>query len=290
MHRYHTNKCNQKPLISVCVITYQHAPYIKKCLDSILMQKINVPFEIIIGEDDSTDGTKKICAKYAQKFPHKIKLFLQSRKNVIYIDGHPTGRYNFVETLKSATGKYIAYIEGDDFWTDPYKLQKQFNVLEQHKDIISCHHWHRYLYPNKKTLNEAPRDGYLPCTIGHARDIFLNKLRIKSRTNMFRNVIEKDFFPKWFYEVAYGDVPFSFLLGQYGSFYFIDEPMAVYRQTANGASKAGKANKSKSEWTKYHFKKWIEIWKYANKHYNFKYDKEARATILSFYKKIIENS
>lgn len=276
------------PLVSVTVQTYQHAPFIRTCLDSILMQKTDFPFEIILGEDGSTDGTKEICQEYAKKHPEKIRLFLRSRKNVIHIDGNPTGRFNFIQNIKAATGKYIANCPGDDYWIDQYKLQKQVDAIKNNNKIIACHHWHLHQCANK--LTAASNDGYYPHKIATVKNIFSNQMRVKSRTILYKNIINAFFFPKWFYEVAYGDVPFSFLLGQYGNFYFIDEPMAVYRQTANGVSKAGKANKSKSEWTKYHFKKWIEIWKYANKHYNFKYDKEARATILSFYKKIIENS
>ena len=80
------------PVISVCVQTYQHKNYIRQCLDSVLSQKTNFPFEIILGEDDSTDGTREICLEYAAKHPDLIRLFLRSEKDKIYIDGRKTGR------------------------------------------------------------------------------------------------------------------------------------------------------------------------------------------------------
>jgi glycosyltransferase involved in cell wall biosynthesis len=276
-----------QPLVSVTVQTYQHAPYIKKCLDSILVQKTNFPFEIILGEDESSDGTREICQKYADAYPDKIRLFLRSRKDVIKINGYPTGRYNFIQNIKSARGKYIANCPGDDYWLDPYKLQKQFDILEKNDSIVACHHWHMYQHNDKDYLEAASKQGYFPQKIASAKEIFSDKLRIKSRTIMYRNIIDDTFFPDWFYNVAYGDVPFSFLLGMYGNFYFIDEPMAVYRVTHDGLSNAGKQEKNHDEWMIYHYKQWISIWKHANRHYNFLYQKEAYQTIKKFYK-IIE--
>ena len=88
---------SQFPKVSVCVQTYQHGNYIKQCLESILMQKTTFPFEIILGDDESTDGTREICQEYANKYKDKIQLFLRHRKDVIYVNGNATGRFNFIE-------------------------------------------------------------------------------------------------------------------------------------------------------------------------------------------------
>ena len=128
------------PLVSVCIQTYQQNNYIKECLDAVISQKTNFRFEIILGEDESNDGTREICIEYGNKHPDKIRLFLRSRKDVIFIDGKPTGRYNFIENLKASKGKYIALCEGDDYWTDPYKLQKQVDFLENNSDHVACCH------------------------------------------------------------------------------------------------------------------------------------------------------
>lgn len=123
-----------EPLVSVSVATYQHEPYIRQCLDSILMQKTNFPYEIIVGEDDSTDGTREICIEYAEKYPDKIRLFLRDR-NLSHLkdeNGKLIKRLNGVLGFgrMSSRGKYIALCEGDDYWTDPLKLQKQVDFFE----------------------------------------------------------------------------------------------------------------------------------------------------------------
>src|SRR5205809_8020554 len=102
------NYVKNDSIVSVCVQTYQHASYIRECLDGILMQQTDFPFEILVGEDNSTDGTKEICIKYAEKYPEKIRLFLHHRKNNIRISDRPTGRFNFLYNIYSAKGKYIA--------------------------------------------------------------------------------------------------------------------------------------------------------------------------------------
>lgn len=139
-----------KPIVSIVVTTYNHQKYITDCLDGILMQQTTFPFEIILGEDESTDGTREICIEYANRHPDKIKLFLRSRKDVIYVNGNPTGRYNFIQNLKSSSGKYIAICEGDDYWTDPLKLQKQVNFLEGNKEYSIC--WTNYKIDEMGTL------------------------------------------------------------------------------------------------------------------------------------------
>ena len=123
-----------KPIVSICCTTYNHVEYIKEALDGFLMQKTNFKFEICIGEDESSDGTREICIDYSKKYPDIIKLFLRQRKDVMYIHGYPTGRYNFIQTLNMCEGKYIAFCEGDDYWIDPYKLQKQVDFLEKKND------------------------------------------------------------------------------------------------------------------------------------------------------------
>ena len=128
------NNTSKKPLVSVCVQTYQHEGYIAECLDGILMQKTNFDFEVLVGEDDSSDGTRKICIDYANRFPDKIKLFLHSRENNIEIYGRPSAHFNFKYNMYLSKGKYIAICEGDDYWIDPLKLQKQIDFLEANKD------------------------------------------------------------------------------------------------------------------------------------------------------------
>ena len=124
------NQVPDNPFVSICVQTYQHVNYIRECLDGILMQQTDFLFEILLGEDQSTDGTREICIEYAARYPEKIRLFLHHRENNIRIGGRATGRFNFLYNLYSSKGKYVAVCEGDDYWIDALKLQKQVNFME----------------------------------------------------------------------------------------------------------------------------------------------------------------
>ena len=141
------NKNTDNPLVSIVCVTYNHAAYIRDALDGFLMQKTNFSYEICLGEDESIDETKDICREYQKKNPGKIRLFERSRENVIFVDNKATGRFNFIETLKESRGKYIAICDGDDYWTDPYKLQKQIDFLEENEKYDMVH-------TNYKTLQD----------------------------------------------------------------------------------------------------------------------------------------
>lgn len=130
----------EQPLVSVCIQAYQHVHFIRETIESVLMQETDFPIEILIGEDESTDGTREICIEYEKKHPDLIRLFLNERRNVIYIDGKPTGRWNFINNMEHARGKYVALLPGDDYWTYSLKLQKQVEFMEQHPDYAFCFH------------------------------------------------------------------------------------------------------------------------------------------------------
>lgn len=120
-------------MVSVCCITYNHEKYIAQALDSFLMQETNFKFEILIGEDGSSDNTKAIIQDYCSRYPGIIKL-ISHEVNVGAIR-------NQIGVLAAAKGKYIAMCDGDDFWTDAFKLQKQVDFLEGNEDyVICCHH------------------------------------------------------------------------------------------------------------------------------------------------------
>lgn len=120
-----------EPILSVCLITYNHEKYILNAIEGALMQKTNFSYEIVIGEDASTDKTREICEKYALKYPDIVKL-LPSKKNLGLNE-------NFLRTIKACKGKYVAYLEGDDYWITNNKLQKQFDILEKYKDVVYVH-------------------------------------------------------------------------------------------------------------------------------------------------------
>ncbi len=116
----------KEPLVSVMMITYNHAPFIAQAIQGVLQQKVNFPFELVIGEDCSTDGTREIVFEYQKKFPDIIR--------VITSDRNVGSKKNAKRTGQACRGKYIAYCEGDDYWHHPSKLQKQADYLESHPE------------------------------------------------------------------------------------------------------------------------------------------------------------
>lgn len=126
---------DEKPLVSVCCITYNHGPYIRQCLDGFIMQKTSFSFEVLIHDDASTDETQEIIKEYQTKFPEVVKPIIQSENQ--YSKGLRGINIHF--NFPRAQGKYIAMCEGDDYWTDPNKLQRQVDVLEANPSLsLAC--------------------------------------------------------------------------------------------------------------------------------------------------------
>ncbi|MCT4672042.1 MAG: glycosyltransferase [Prolixibacteraceae bacterium] len=131
-------KVNQTvPKVSVWVITYNQEKYISECLDSILMQEVDFDYEIVIGEDGSSDNTREICKKYADKYPEKIRLFLRDReKSAIYDrNGKFKRSINSFLTFKACRADYVALCEGDDYWTCKDKLKLQYNIVKDDSNV-----------------------------------------------------------------------------------------------------------------------------------------------------------
>ena len=137
------------PLVSIICITYNHEPYIRQCLDGFMMQKTNFPFEVLIHDDASTDKTADIIREYEARYPDVIKPIYQTENQ--YSKGV---RIGLTYLYPNAKGKYIAECEGDDYWTDPLKLQKQVDILEKNHESVLC--THRYL----EIMDEADRGIY----------------------------------------------------------------------------------------------------------------------------------
>ncbi|MCB9361777.1 MAG: glycosyltransferase [Flavobacteriales bacterium] len=214
----YTNKVSESLIVSVCIQTYNHERFIGKCIDSVLMQKTTFPFEILLGEDESIDDTRKICTEYAIKYPNKIRLFLHSRKNTIFINGDATGRFNINYNLKNSNGKYIALCEGDDYWTDPLKLQKQVDFLESNPEYVACYGGCKHVDENDNLIKKTRFSHYASPT----SDLLLRAQgAMITNSVMFRNVING--FPEVFTGVPSGDTILYHLLGFYGHGKFLPE-------------------------------------------------------------------
>ena len=153
-----------EPMVSVHIITYQHADYIRDAIEGVLMQKTDFPFEIIIGDDESTDGTREICMEYAEKYPDLIRLLLHKRENNIAILGKPSHIFQYAYNSFNLRGKYVAVCSGDDYWTDPQKLQKQVEFMEGNEGYSLC--YHNVIEKSREGNLETKKEGFpVPCTL-----------------------------------------------------------------------------------------------------------------------------
>lgn len=220
-------------MVSINCITYNHEKYISDAIEGFIMQKTNFRYEVLIHDDASTDKTTEIIKRYEKRYPEIIKPIYQTENQ--YSQGvkiSPTFMY------PRSKGKYIAICEGDDFWVDHYKLQKQFEYMEKHIECSMCFH-------NAKILEtKRTNEDYLSILAKPK-----NNRRIQSRKGEFfyeggsnaptssiffrKNCIST--FPNFLMESPVGDMPLKLLLAQKGEIHYIDETMSVRRKGTPGS-------------------------------------------------------
>jgi glycosyltransferase involved in cell wall biosynthesis len=231
----------ESPMVSVCITAYNHAPFIEECIQAVLAQKTDFDFEILIGEDDSQDGTREICEGLANKYPNKIKLFLHHRENVIEILGKKTGRFNLCWNLNHARGEYIALCDGDDFWMDPLKLQKQVDILEKNEHAcISAH--------AVQVLKEGQLSSPDGCQAKGEWNTILDLAEgnfIHTASCMFRSGMD---YPDWLLTTSAADFPLHMLNATKGDIHFSPEVMAVYRDHPGGIWSSQKKSDIQLRW------------------------------------------
>src|SRR5690554_6542144 len=205
-------------LLSICCITYNHENYISQAIEGFLAQKTSFNFEIIIHDDASTDATASIVKKYEQEHPNLIKAIYQKENQ--YSQGIKPWP-NFV--FPTAKGKYIALCEGDDYWTDPYKLQKQVDFLEHNKDYIICFHDVKINTHGQLINDDITRDVPESTSIIElAKGNYMHTPSVVFKRNWQE-------LPSWFALCPAGDYPLHMINAQFGKIKKLDEVMAVYR-------------------------------------------------------------
>lgn len=227
-----------EPLVSVSMITYNHAPFIAQAIEGVLQQKANFPFELVIGEDCSTDGTREIVFEYQKKYSAIIRV-ITSDENVGMMK-------NGYRTLMACQGKYIAFCEGDDYWHHPMKLQKQVDYLENHQycglicsdyDVLyigsgkRIESWNREHGRDPSKIREkayilrgTPTSGILTCTVVMRRDLVL--MVIESDPFLYQNEAQ-----------PCGDTPLWFEISYLGGIAYIDESFSTYNRHTESATR-----------------------------------------------------
>ena len=237
VEEFPNNRAGKTPLVTVKVVTYNHVNFIRECLDSILMQKTNFDFEILIAEDDSNDGTREICKEYAKKHPDRIRLLLNSRKNNIKIDDRPSGTFNNTYANYLIDSKYIAFIEGDDYWSDENSLQKRFEFLEKNEDHVMCFHNAKIYFQNSNKFHDRYLAPFNKSTTLESEKIL--NTQIPPLTLLYRNGLV-EIFDENMLKIVSGDVILRGKLSKFGKARYIHEiKPGVYRVHDGGIFSGG---------------------------------------------------
>lgn len=258
------------PMVSICCATYNHVLFIRQCLDGFVMQKTKFPIEILIHDDASTDGTQDIIREYEAKYPNIIKPIYQKENQ--YSKGV---KVSLVYNYSRVKGKYIALCEGDDYWTDPYKLQKQVDFLESHPDYVMCsHRWSDFIQLDLTFGDTRPKN-----ISGNGKEYNLNDL-IYGRwfyqpvTVMFRHdALDWGRYARCEYSM---DIVLFYELLRHGKGFCLFETMAVYRTHQGGTWTGSSLDKQRLM----EFKAKLAI-------YNIERTKSAALFLLSPFTKVI---
>jgi len=261
---------------SFCVITYNHQKFVGKMLDSLLMQETTFPYEIIVGDDCSTDNTAEILKDYQKRYPDKIRLLLQEKNLGL------NGKYNALQCFAIAKGEYIAQFDGDDYLTSPHKLQKQVEMLDANPHYSASYHNAMAIYDdgsapshlvNWITKPEITVDDL----IGEDELCFIATSSLVFRREDFAENPD----PEWTNLSTSGDIPRNIMFASRGPIGYIDEVMSVYRKNRGGASFADNHYSADFLFNR------IQLYSNINKHFDFKYDAKLRKNIATYYYKLL---
>ena len=213
-------------LVSIITLAYNHAPFIRQCIEGIMMQKTSFPFELFIHDDASTDATADIIREYQAQYPDIIKPIYQKENH--WVQKKSILRQYIYPNVK---GKYIALCEGDDYWTDPNKLQRQIDFLETHPDYYACTHQCMMVFEYRddppKPYHTKIKDTYEMCDL-------LEDCKFHTATLVFRADLLKELYTPP--NCVSGDKYLYFLCAKYGKIKCFPEPMSVYRINNTGIS------------------------------------------------------
>ncbi len=208
------------PFVAIWMVTYNHETFIEQAIESVMMQQATFNYKLFIGEDYSKDNTRKICKDLKEKYPDKIKLFLNS-ENL----GGILNAKQIYESCFESDAKYIALLEGDDYWTDSLKLQKQVDILEKNNDCSLCFTNNSKLLPNGEILlpqNKITKQK--SCFEDLIKGNYISTLTVLFRNNNLYNL------PNWFSNLPIGDWPlYLWLLRNGEKAYYLKDNTAVYR-------------------------------------------------------------
>lgn len=247
----------KRPKVSVCMITYNHEATIAQAIDGVLCQKTDFEVEFVISNDASTDRTDALIRKHARPNDSIGIRYYDNKENKGMMN-------NFVFSLGLCNGEYIAICEGDDYWIDTLKLQKQVDFMDANPDYSVCFHPCQFL----RELNNSEELTNQNLTDIKYEYTFQNLLQfwnIPTASLVLRNNAFIKKLPKWFSEVASGDIPLVMLLFEAGKFKLLEDIMCVYR------IKSG-ASQSHIGYRMIHYR--ARLYAHLNEYFEFRYEQE----------------
>jgi glycosyltransferase involved in cell wall biosynthesis len=216
--------------VSIFMLTYNQETFIAQAIESVLMQKTSFDYQLVIGEDCSTDSTREICEKYSQDHVNSIKLLPNLKNNIGLIA-------NYMRTIIACDGKYIGICDGDDYWIDNLKLQKQVDFLESNSDYHIVGSNYIKLFSDNRLIEDKK---FREKLVYEFDDLIFNNL-IPSVTVLFRNISQSDHLPNWILNFPYGDWPtYLWVLKNGGKIHFLEDVTAVYRMDIGVSAKIRK--------------------------------------------------
>ncbi len=255
------------PLVTICCITYNHAAYIRECLNGFLMQETNFKFEVVIHDDASTDETQGIIKEYCEKYPNVFSPIFQ------HVNQYSRGIKSIIQTfcVPQFRGKYVAMCEGDDYWIDPYKLQKQVDIMENNPNCS-------LVISNGISLNEITKKQYIINPMGDIKKsgfispnlVLLERRLIPTASMFYRKDQSK--MPDFFRNCPVGDRPLRLWLLSNGDIYYFANPMIMYREQSNGSF--GQRVCSSVKYAKEIYDGMIAFYNNYNEFTKYKYNKE----------------
>lgn len=213
----------ETPFVSICCLTYNHENFIQDALEGFLKQKTKFPFEIVIYDDASTDRTPDIIQEYARRCPEKIRPWLSEENQYSRGVTNPSGAFNFPR----ARGKYIAMCEGDDYWTDSEKLQRQVDYLESHPGCSLCIHSARILTVDGSHSDRRIRP-YRRSRRISSRQVIDKSCGYATASMVFPARLVKCL-PSYYVDCPVGDIPLQLMAAAEGYCYYMNQDMSVYR-------------------------------------------------------------
>ena len=250
--------------VSIVCNTYNQENYIAKALDSFLMQKVDFKYEILVHDDASTDGTANIIREYEKKYPDIIKPIYQEVNQYDEIKGIST-RFQFPR----AKGKYIAFCEGDDYWTDPLKLQKQYDYLEAHPEVDICTHGAVAIDAETEKIRYKIAPSKKSRIMPMEEVIWGDGVYVVSNSMVFRTEITHEI-PEFWKQFGYQFCA-KLRASIKGGMYYISDIMSVYRTMSKG-SWSSKMKKDSNRWYKFNERK-SNMFRMFDEYTNFKYTK-----------------